>query len=277
MTFRFCDAEIIVGANVGASSGSTSSAAIGCTARARSTTDVAGGTSPSTVRRNASTSCCSCGSGPVRREPLDEPRRLHERVVGDARHRRVPRAPVHAHVERRRHLLGGRAEVVDAAAEVEPVAGALVDRVVAAHGVGVLLAEPLQAEAVADLLVGGRREDQVAGRPEALAGERGDRDGVRRHLALHVERAAPPDFPVRAPRPRTAAPTTRADRRGRRRCARAGAARARRRCRGSARRGSPARARGRRARTRRRSPRGTRAGAPRPPSRCPAGSSCRSG
>ena len=132
--------------------------------------------------------------GAIRRETLDEPRRLHERVVGDVGHRRVPRAAVHAHVERRRQLLGGGADVVDAVAEVEPVAGALVDGVVAAHRIRVLLAQPLQAEAVADLLVGGRGEDQVAGGPEALAGERGDRDGVRRDLALHVQGAPAPDL-----------------------------------------------------------------------------------
>src|SRR5439155_21437816 len=65
-----------------------------------------------------------------------------------------------------------------------------------------LLAQPLQAEAVvamspaALLLVGGRAEDEVAARREALARERSDRDGVRRDLALHVERAAAPDLPV---------------------------------------------------------------------------------
>jgi len=59
-----------------------------------------------------------------------------------------------------------------------------------------LLTQPLEAEAVADLLVGGRREDQVAARPEPLTRERGDGDGVRRDLALHVERAAPPNLAV---------------------------------------------------------------------------------
>ena len=60
------------------------------------------------------------------------------------------------------------------------------------------LAQPLEAEhlALAHLLVGGRREDQVAGRLEPLARERRDRDRVRRHLALHVERAAAPDAAV---------------------------------------------------------------------------------
>jgi hypothetical protein len=55
-------------------------------------------------------------------------------------------------------------------------------------------AEPLEPIACADLLVGGRREDEVARRAEPLAGERGDRDRVRRHVRLHVERAATPDL-----------------------------------------------------------------------------------
>ena len=62
-------------------------------------------------RRAPSTSGSSCGSGSVRGEPLDQRRRLDERVVGDPRHRRVAAAPVHAEDERRAHLLGGRAEV----------------------------------------------------------------------------------------------------------------------------------------------------------------------
>ena len=85
-----------------------------------------------------------------------------------------------------------------------------------------LLAEPREAEAVADLLVGRRDEEQVAGRAEALARERRDRDRARRDLALHVERAAPPDLAVaQLARPRIGA-STRPDRRARCRCARAG-------------------------------------------------------
>ena len=64
MTFRFREAEIIVGENVGASSGSTSSADRRVAARARARRRPRrGGTSPSTARRNASTSCWICGSG----------------------------------------------------------------------------------------------------------------------------------------------------------------------------------------------------------------------
>src|SRR5439155_13396496 len=46
---------------------------------------------------------------------------------------------------------------------------------------------------LAHLLVRRRGEEDVAGRPEPLAGERRDRDGARRDLPLHVERAAAPD------------------------------------------------------------------------------------
>ena len=63
------------------------------------------------------------------------PRRLDERVVGDPGHRGVAAAAVHGQPERRAHLLGGRAEVEHAPAELEPVAGALVERVLAANGV----------------------------------------------------------------------------------------------------------------------------------------------
>ena len=59
-----------------------------------------------------------------------------------------------------------------------------------------LLAQPRQPVADADLLVGGRDEDQVTRRLKAFASEGGDRDGARRDLALHVERAAPPDLAV---------------------------------------------------------------------------------
>ena len=129
-------------------------------------------------------------------EPRDERRRLDERVVGDRRHRRVPAASVHAEDERRAHLLGGRAEVQHLAAELDAVAGAFVDREVGTHRVGVRFDEPLQPEAVADLLVGGRDEDQVARAPPALARERRERDRRRGDLTFHVERAAAPHLAV---------------------------------------------------------------------------------
>ena len=86
------------------------------------------------------------------------------------------------------------ADVEDAAAELEPVARALVDRVVAADGVGVLLAEPLQAEPVADLLVGGRRR-----RSRSPAG----RKPSRASDAIATALAATCPFMSSAPRPQT--------------------------------------------------------------------------
>ena len=131
-----------------------------------------------------------------RAQPLDEPRRLDERVVGDRRHRRVPAPSVHAQPERRAHLLRRRAQVQHATAELDAVACALVDREVGAARIRMLAHEPLQPEVVADLLVRGRGEDQVAGRLEALARERRQRDRVRRDLPLHVERTSTPDLAV---------------------------------------------------------------------------------
>ena len=96
MTFRFCEAEIIVGENVGASSGSTSSATVLSTARARSTTAVAARHLAEHRLEERLDLLLDLRLRPVRRDPLDQPRRLHERVVGDSRHRRVARAPVHA-------------------------------------------------------------------------------------------------------------------------------------------------------------------------------------
>jgi hypothetical protein len=59
-----------------------------------------------------------------------------------------------------------------------------------------LAAQPLDTERLADLLVRGRREHEVAERLEALACERGDGHGVRGGVPLHVERAASPDVVV---------------------------------------------------------------------------------
>ena len=58
------------------------------------------------------------------------------------------------------------------------------------------LDEPLQPEAVADLLVGCRDEDEIAGAAPSFARERGERHCVRSDLPLHVEGAAAPYFAV---------------------------------------------------------------------------------
>src|SRR5436190_3616658 len=99
---------------------------------------------------------------------------------------------VDAELERRAHLLGRGAEIQHLAAELDAVGRALVDGEVGAHGVRMRLDEPLEPETPADLLVGGRDEDQIAGAAPPLTGEARDGDRRRRHLALHVKRAPTP-------------------------------------------------------------------------------------
>ena len=99
---------------------------------------------------------------PVVAQGRDQRRGLHERVVCDPRHRRVAAASADTQAERGAHLLCDRADVERLAAELHPVARALVDHVVTADRVGMRLAQPLRAEARSDLLVGGRGEDAVA-------------------------------------------------------------------------------------------------------------------
>ena len=196
ITLRCFDASIIVGARVNDSSGSTSSAASGPSSRARSRATSSGGASPSTVSRNR----CHLGNQHLRRrvaaERLDDRCRLDERVVGDRRHRRVAAAAAHVDPERRAHLLADGAEVVDVVTEDAPLAAAFVDGVIGAHELGVLLHEPREAVVVVDLLVGRQREDEIAGRTEALAPERCECDRAGRDLILHVESAAAPDLAV---------------------------------------------------------------------------------
>jgi hypothetical protein len=73
-----------------------------------------------------------------------------------------------------------------------------------------LAAEPREAVVGAHLLVGGRDEDHVAGGLEAFPRERGDGDGARSRLTLHVKRAAAPDLVVaQLSRPRIDAPLRR--------------------------------------------------------------------
>src|ERR671923_319694 len=121
---------------------------------------------------------------------------LDEGVLRDARTGGVAAPAVDAEAVWRAHLLGRRARVEDAPAEEEPVAAALVHAVLGANGLRMCLAEPLEAEARADLLVGAGGEDQVAARLKALPRQRGERDRARNDLSLHVERAASPDLPV---------------------------------------------------------------------------------
>ena len=74
-------------------------------------------------------------------------------------------------MERRGHLLGDRQQIERTPAELDAVAGALVQRVLGAHSLGVLLAEPGEAEVFAHLLIRRGHEDQIACRLETLARE----------------------------------------------------------------------------------------------------------
>ena len=80
-------------------------------------------------------------------------------------------APMNEEAKRRRRLLRRGARIKHPAAKLQPVARSFVHRVFATDRIRVLLAQPAEALVlvVAHLLVGGRGEDEVAGRPEALA------------------------------------------------------------------------------------------------------------
>src|SRR5581483_9073294 len=87
----------------------------------------------------------------------------------------------------------------------------------AADRVRMRLAQPFEPvrDPLAELLVRGRGEEQVAGRPEPLPRQRRDRDGGRGHLALHVERSAAPDLAVaELARPRVDLPLRRVGKHG---------------------------------------------------------------
>ena len=144
ITLRRSDASIIVGESVNESSGSIVSTASGSTAASRASTSSARRLLAQHRVEEARHLGADRRLRPVRGELLDQRRRLDERVVGDPRHRGVAAAAVHGDPDRRAHLLRGRAEVERAAAELDPLAAALVDRVVDADGVRMLLAEPLR-------------------------------------------------------------------------------------------------------------------------------------
>ena len=86
-----------------------------------------------------------------------------------------------------------RAEVERPAAEVDALAAALVDAVVGAHASGCALQSQERPTSTPDLLVGGRREDEVAG------GSKPSRASV----AIAVAAAATWPFMSSAPRPQT--------------------------------------------------------------------------
>ena len=241
----------MVGDNVSDSSGSTISAknspiSFACaSARAGDA-----GRSPVTASSSASTSGVKRCSGTYSPSAVISGAALTSALSAMPGIEACPLPPAHAQPEGRAHLLRDGAHVERLAAELEPLARAFVDQVVAANRVGMGLAQPLRAEARADFLVGCRGEDQVACRLEAFPRERRERNGARRHLPLHVERAAAPDLAAHAARRRRDRRSTPLRLRARHPCATGTAASARRRGRGSARRDSHARAHAHRARPR---------------------------
>ena len=147
-------------------------------------------------------------------ERLDVARSLHQGVVGDSRHGRMPGAAPHGDLERRGHLLGRRAHVDRRAAEHEPVATTFVDRVGAADSLRMGAHQPAEAVPLvtayaADLLVRDRHVQEIARGLEALPHEGGEGDCRGGGLVLHVERATAPHLVVdEIARPRIARPLT---------------------------------------------------------------------
>ena len=186
------------------------------------------GTSPATAARKPSVSGISRGSGSNVPEALDQPCRLDERVVGDSGHRGVPAPTPHVQDERRAALLGGRAEIEDAAADLDPVARALVHRVLAPHGLGVLVGKARRGRSRRPRRAPRRRSRRRSGRLRA----RSPRGQARRSRP----RSQPPGpscpalrDPRRAPRgalPTRGRPTIRRGRRAPCPCARAAEPRA---------------------------------------------------
>ena len=217
------------------SSGSTISAASGSIARASVSASPARRHVVADRRRGSPPSRASAAARRANSPSRSiSARRLDERVVGDPRHRAVAAAPVHVQHERRAPLLGRRAEIEHAPADLDPVAGAFVDRVVAAHGVRVRLGRATRGRTAPspDLLVGGRGEDQVAGRlgtPRARA-RRSRPRSPRPGPSCRARRGPRPRR--RAARPTTDRPTTPPGRRAPCPCARGAAGAARRRGRG---------------------------------------------
>jgi hypothetical protein len=122
----------------------------------------------------------------------------------------VPAPALDAQAEGRGHLLRARAEVVGGAAEDDALAAPFVDRVVGADDLRVLLAQPLEPERRADLLVGRGDQDEITSGPEPLARERREGDRARRDLVLHVEGTAAPHLVAdQLARPRVALPLRR--------------------------------------------------------------------
>src|SRR5215208_6573385 len=192
MTLILSDARAMVGVRVTPRSGSTSTATRG-SVFAASLTAVSGsdGSMPSAVSSDSGSGLSSsegwrsriaCSSGASFVSALSPIRGI------DA----WPASPWVVSVKRKTPFSATHPPPV----EVEDLAGALVDHVVAPDLVGVLVAEPLRAELRARLLVCRDHDEQLAARPPALLGERRGGHYLRGDLALHVERAAAPDAVV---------------------------------------------------------------------------------
>jgi hypothetical protein len=209
----FDEPATIVGASVTWSIGSTIAPRRGSAAASRRTASVASPSTGPTPRPSSSARGPSVTSqpGPALGHALQQRRELDERVVADARHRGVPRDAVGVEAEAEDALLAD-AHGEDAAVLVrDDGAAALVEEEVAAHEVGVVLADPLRALLAAGLLVDDADDEQVAaGRPPPGLREPDRRDGLGRRLRLHVERAATPDAAVgHVARPRAVRPLRR--------------------------------------------------------------------
>jgi hypothetical protein len=130
-------------------------------------------------------------------QALEQRCQLEKGVVAERRHRRVSGAALGSDQETEDALLAHAQGVEALPLDLERDAAALVQHVVAAHGVRVLPAEPLSACLGAHLLVGRRDDQQVAGGgPPPLAAERGGRGHLGGDLVLHVLRSPPPDLAV---------------------------------------------------------------------------------
>ena len=143
--------------------------------------------------------------------PRQQRRHLQQRVDADLRDRGVAGDAVGRHAKAKDALLGDADAVVALAVVREVRAAALVEQVVAAHLVGVVLADPHRAELAADLLVDDHDDEQVAlRRAPARARERQRGGHLGGGLRLHVQRAAAPDEAVgEVARPRVVRPVRR--------------------------------------------------------------------
>ena len=118
-------------------------------------------------------------------------------VAATQRHRGVAGVARHDHAELCRALLADQ-QVVEAftARQLQELATALVQQVVAAHEVGALRGEPAGAAHGALFLVGLGHEHELAGEVAAVLEQPAHGHGEGGQQVLHVDGAAPPDVAV---------------------------------------------------------------------------------